>query len=52
MKKCIAILGPFDQPNGKVEVCIVREHDMPGFYVCEAKGGQRLVIHGQKLKPS
>lgn len=51
MKKCTAILGPFDQPNSKVEVEVIRAHDMPGFFVCQATGGQRLVVHWQKLTP-
>ena len=51
MKRCTAILGPNDQPNGKVEVQVIRPHDMPGFYVCADDRGRRLVVHGQKLTP-
>jgi hypothetical protein len=49
--KYLAVLGPSDQPNAKVEVVIVRPHDLDGFFICEDSTGKRLVIHGQKLTP-
>lgn len=46
----IAILGPDDQPNAKVNVNVIREHDLPGFFIVEDSSGKRLVVHGQKLQ--
>jgi hypothetical protein len=45
-------MGPNDLPNGRVEVEMIRPHDMPGFFLCVDRRGQRLVIHGQKLTPA
>ena len=45
-----AILGPGDQPNGKIEVRILRPHDMAGFFLCEDEHGKRFVIHAQQLR--
>ena len=39
-----ATLGPTDQPNGKVEVSILREHDLPG--VLGLSGFKRSVADG------
>ena len=48
--KIVACLGPFDQPNERREVTVIRAHDMPGFWICKDGQGRQLVVHGQKLE--
>jgi hypothetical protein len=39
-----------DKQDVTHEIRIIREHDLPGFYVCRNQDDQQLVIHRSDIR--